>query len=266
MLALAQVSASRLNAITARLVVGPAAPSGPGSSQHAQGSPTPRDASGIGLTMGYHPLVAANLVQQLPRTALAKVPRQQRSVEMVHAILDAAKLVLEKEGLLAFNTNRVAEVAGVSVGSLYQYFPNKDALLLGVMERGLAMTDEVMRATMSEVAHQSFEEGLERVLRALIRHLTPRRPLLREVLAGTPLLAETGFLSVVEGGVRDLLARLDAGHGRPPATPAASFVAVNALAFVFLKWMTEPPPHVDEDDFVASAVQLVLAFRPPLEA
>ena len=205
-------------------------------------------------------VVAATLQQQLPRTALAKVPRQKRSIEMVHAILDAAKRVLEKEGLVAFNTNRVAQVAGISVGSLYQYFPNKDALLLGVMERGLAMADDVMRETMSTAEHDSFEEGLERVLRALIAHLTPRRPLLREVLAGTPLLAETGFLSVVEGGVRDLLARLDAAHGHPPATPAASFVTVNALAFVFLKWMTEPPPHVDEDAFIASAVQLVLAF------
>jgi len=205
--------------------------------------------------------VTATLVQQLPRNALAKVPRQQRSVEMVHAILDAAKRVLEKEGLLAFTTNRVADVAGVSVGSLYQYFPNKDALLLGVVERGLLMTDDVVRETMRRASQDSFEDGLALVLRALILHLSPRRPLLREVLAGTPLLAETGFLAVVEGSVRELLGRLDESHGRPPTSPAASFVTVNALSFVFLKWMTEPPPHVDEDAFVASAVQLVTAFR-----
>lgn len=212
---------------------------------------------------GYVASVTATLQQQLPRTALAKVPRQQRSVEMVHTILDAAKRVLEKEGLMAFNTNRVAEVAGISVGSLYQYFPNKDALLLGVVERGLAMADAVMCDMMSQARHDSFEEGLPDVLRALVRHLTPRRPLLREVLAGTPLLAETGFLSVVERGLRELLASLEATHGRAPLNPTSSFMVVNALAFVLLKWITEPPHNVDEDAFVASAAQLVLAFQPP---
>jgi len=58
-----------------------------------------------------------------------KSPRQARSRETRRAILEAAARVLRAEGPAAFNTNRVAEVAGVSVGSLYQYFPNKAALL-----------------------------------------------------------------------------------------------------------------------------------------
>lgn len=61
----------------------------------------------------------------LPR----KKPRQARSQETHRAILQAAARVLRDEGPAAFNTNRVAQVAGVSVGSLYQYFPNKAALL-----------------------------------------------------------------------------------------------------------------------------------------
>ncbi|MEZ4443526.1 MAG: TetR/AcrR family transcriptional regulator [Polyangiaceae bacterium] len=198
---------------------------------------------------------------QLPRSALAKVPRQRRSIEMVHAILDAAKRVLETEGLVAFTTNRVAEVAGVSVGSLYQYFPNKDALLLGVVERGLRMAEEIARETLSEAPHQDLEDGLAKVLRSLVAHLAPRRPLLREVLAATPLLAETGFLTVVEGMVRELLARLEEGHGVPPPSPAGSFVTVNALAFTFLKWMTDPPPQVDEDAFIATATRMVTSLR-----
>ena len=59
-----------------------------------------------------------------------KQPRQIRSQLMVQDILEAANIVLKESGLAAFNTNRVADVAGVSIGSLYQYFPNKEALLL----------------------------------------------------------------------------------------------------------------------------------------
>lgn len=58
-----------------------------------------------------------------------KVPRQARSAQLVEAVLEAAARVLAREGARRFTTVRVAEEAGVSVGSLYQYFPNKEALL-----------------------------------------------------------------------------------------------------------------------------------------
>jgi AcrR family transcriptional regulator len=63
-----------------------------------------------------------------------KLPRQERSAFMVTAILQAATRVLSDESLQGFNTNRVAEVAGISVGSLYQYFPNKSALIAALID------------------------------------------------------------------------------------------------------------------------------------
>jgi AcrR family transcriptional regulator len=64
-----------------------------------------------------------------------KAPRQSRSQATVEVILEAATRVLAKESLAGFNTNRVAEVAGISIGSLYQYFPNKAALIAALIER-----------------------------------------------------------------------------------------------------------------------------------
>ena len=58
-----------------------------------------------------------------------KVPKQSRAKATVDAIVTAAAQVLAGEGFVKTNTNRIARVAGVSIGSLYQYFPNKDALL-----------------------------------------------------------------------------------------------------------------------------------------
>jgi len=63
------------------------------------------------------------------RISSRKAPKQARSTELVAAILEAAVQVLAKEGAARFTTARVAEKAGVSVGSLYQYFPNKAAIL-----------------------------------------------------------------------------------------------------------------------------------------
>jgi AcrR family transcriptional regulator len=64
-----------------------------------------------------------------------KAPQQPRSQQTVAALLEAAAEVLETRGMQGFNTNAVAQRAGVSVGSLYQYFPSKEALTLGLVQR-----------------------------------------------------------------------------------------------------------------------------------
>ncbi|HLU72059.1 MAG TPA: TetR/AcrR family transcriptional regulator [Nonomuraea sp.] len=75
-----------------------------------------------------------------------KRPRQQRSRETVEAILEAAAQLFQRHGYAATTTNKIADRAGVSVGSLYQYFPNKDALLLALADLHLEAAErEVMR-------------------------------------------------------------------------------------------------------------------------
>jgi AcrR family transcriptional regulator len=74
-----------------------------------------------------------------------KQPKQTRSNELVAAILDAAVQVLAKEGAQRFTTARVAERAGVSVGSLYQYFPNKAAILFRLQSDEWRSTTELLR-------------------------------------------------------------------------------------------------------------------------
>jgi AcrR family transcriptional regulator len=70
-------------------------------------------------------------------SAPRRLPRQRRSLVTVDVVLEAAERVLEKEGPSALTTRRVAEVAGVSVGSLYQYFHDKDAIVAALTERYL---------------------------------------------------------------------------------------------------------------------------------
>ncbi len=68
---------------------------------------------------------------------MRRAPSGRDSAEIVEAIVTAAEQLLDREGLDAFSTNRVAELAGVSIGSLYRYFPNKYALARGIFERHL---------------------------------------------------------------------------------------------------------------------------------
>ena len=69
------------------------------------------------------------------QTIARKIASQERSRATVEAILEATARILIREGFDKASTNRVAEVAGVSVGSLYQYFPSKDALVAALIAR-----------------------------------------------------------------------------------------------------------------------------------
>src|SRR5688500_4830294 len=97
----------------------------------------------------------------LPKLRPRKAPQQDRSKVTVDAILDAAAELLERRGYVRMTTNSVAKRAGVSVGSLYQYFPSKEALIVGLLGR---YTEEV-EASM----HRRFSELEKRDLREFIR-------------------------------------------------------------------------------------------------
>ena len=70
-----------------------------------------------------------------PRLTPRKSPRQGRARATVDAMLEAAERLIGERGVLGFTTNHAAELAGVSIGSLYQYFPSKESLLTGLLLR-----------------------------------------------------------------------------------------------------------------------------------
>lgn len=97
-----------------------------------------------------------------------KAPRQARSQATVGAILDAAARVLVERGYAATNTNLVAELAGVSVGSLYQYFPNKDALITALHERHSRQMNEVAERVLQVDEELGFDAALSRAIHGIV--------------------------------------------------------------------------------------------------
>jgi len=102
--------------------------------------------------------------RQSPVIAARKRPRQARSTQLVSDVLEAAVRVLRREGARRFTTSRVAEEAGVSVGSLYQYFPNKESILFRLQSDEWTQTG----ALLANILGASARPPLER-LRAAVR-------------------------------------------------------------------------------------------------
>jgi AcrR family transcriptional regulator len=106
----------------------------------------------------------AGAVARKTHTNPRKSASQKRSRATVDALLQATARILVREGFDKASTNRIAEVAGVSVGSLYQYFPSKEALVAAVIDRH---NQEVMRAVQGELA-ESVEFPIEQAVRKIV--------------------------------------------------------------------------------------------------
>ena len=95
-----------------------------------------------------------------PRVNPRKTASQERSRRTVDALLEAAARILVKEGYDKASTNRIADVAGVSIGSLYQYFPGKEAIVAAVTDRHAQELSELLRATLLKAATRPVDAAV----------------------------------------------------------------------------------------------------------
>ena len=134
------------------------------------------------------------------QTSPRKLASQERSRSTVDALLEATTRVLIREGYDKASTNRIAEVAGVSIGSLYQYFPSKEALVAAVVDRHQQEVSQVTRNALVKVAARPIEVAArEFVSVAIDAHRV--NPKLHGVLAEQ--IPRVGRLENIEANVRD---------------------------------------------------------------
>jgi AcrR family transcriptional regulator len=107
-------------------------------------------------------------LRRSPSISSRKQPKQARSSDLVAAILQAAIQVLAKEGAPRFTTARVAEKAGVSVGSLYQYFPNKASILFRLQSDEWQQTSDMLRDILQDGGLPPLQR-LRRLVHAFVR-------------------------------------------------------------------------------------------------
>jgi AcrR family transcriptional regulator len=108
-------------------------------------------------------------------TRLRRVPQQSRSRDRVERILDTAAAQVVAHGVDALGTRSIAEAAGVPVASLYQYFADKDDILLAVVERDLAAMNELVRSSVAGLTRLSVASLVETTMDAFIESYR-RRP------------------------------------------------------------------------------------------
>jgi AcrR family transcriptional regulator len=205
----------------------------------------------------------------MPRTEPRKAASQARSRETVDALLRATARILVRHGYEQTNTNKIAEAAGVSVGSLYQYFPNKEALVAAVVDRHQEEIRKLAYGAVAEVAGKPIEAAV----RALVRvGVDAHRidPQLHKVLAEE--VPRVGRLQNVGAGIREgralLSAYLSAHRNELSVAVAAdlelaTFVCVTtveALTHAAVVDRASPMTEEEADRLVTHVTQLVVGY------
>jgi AcrR family transcriptional regulator len=143
-----------------------------------------------------------------PRTAPRKNPRQGRSIATVDAILDATARVLVTTGYDRASTNRIALAAGVSVGSLYQYFPSKEALVAALAARHMAKMTELVRAKLAEVARAPMPVAVRTMIAAMFEAHAVEPRLHKVLIEQVPRIGRLENLLHVEREVEAMVAAM----------------------------------------------------------
>ena len=153
--------------------------------------------------------------------ALRKRPSQQRSHATMDAVLEAAAQVLEAGGLAAFNTNAVAARAGVSIGSVYQYFPGKDAVMAALIRREAARFEAALAAGLARAADLPLEAAVAALVEVAVAHQTQRPNLARILDLEERRLGVEGEAQAADRDTTDRLAAFLAERAIPRAQGAA---------------------------------------------
>lgn len=193
--------------------------------------------------------------RQVPETK-RRVPRQARSAETVSLILEASAQILEARGLAGFTTNAVAERAGVSVGTLYQYFDDKRAILVALARQEVEATLTELRKATTAPEEATVEGRARAAVRAIVNgfrgRLRARKAVVQAVLAqGSGVEVMAPVATFIAAQPRLLL---------PAFTDVQLFVLSRALLGTIRAAVLEEQPFFRSRAFEDELVRLIAGY------
>lgn len=141
-----------------------------------------------------------------------KRPRQERSRVLFDALVEATQRVLANEGVEAVTTARVAEVAGVSIGSLYQYFPSREALIAAVIDHKLEADIRELLPIIEAMRHASLDEAIRGLVELTVRFYRDETPLYREMVAALATVEREAHVRRTIEGLDGVIVQVLAPH------------------------------------------------------
>lgn len=192
-----------------------------------------------------------------------KRPKQARSRATVDAILEGASQVLVDVGYAKMTTTRVAKRAGVSVGSLYQYFPSKEALIRALIERKFAGVMTTMQAALQRSRGAGLQDRVRAIIGAVLETKAERPELGVALAEQIPNLGGVSYkdamtgaaVDLVEAVLREHIDEIDVDDVR-----LAAYIVTHSVDGVVGAAVLNPPLPLDDPRLLDGLVKLAMGF------
>ena len=198
---------------------------------------------------------------------MRKQPVQLRSQQVVDALVQATGQVIVERGLEHLTTIHVAARAGVSIGSLYQYFENKEALIAALLDQLTLELGDVVNHTVSPLLATDVRTLVGRLLHAAFDFICQREGLYLELLRNWFRIDIGGSLQRFEENMMDITrayVMTHAGSLRLANVPAKSFVIINSVVFTLLRYFSVPKqPLFGREQLIDELTALITAYLTP---
>ncbi len=196
-------------------------------------------------------------------TGLKKEPKQPRARQTVTRIIDATAELVRELGVDGITTNKVAERANVNIASLYQYFPNKQALISALLQRYLNEITQVLNQVLVQLGDASVEESSRAWAQMSIQYYRQSDGVFTEILknqyANTTLPEMREFEHRLMEAIRRFLVK-QRDQLQVEDLDLSIYIAFSACTSVIAKHVMEPVPYYTDEQVVEEVVKLMVRY------
>ena len=196
-------------------------------------------------------------------SGLKKTPTQPRARRTVERIVAATAELIEEQGLDALTTNKVAERANVNIASLYQYFPNKQALLSALLQQYWQDLARVLNDLLDHLGDVSVDQSTRLWAQLGIQHFRNQGGVLVELLRHPSQLAALPEGREFENRLMEAMRRFltrQRDRLNVPDLDRAIYVAFQACTAILSRHLLEPMPYYRDDEIVEELARLMRGY------
>ncbi len=194
---------------------------------------------------------------------MPRKPQQSRSKATVQAIIEAGFLSFEKHGIKGTTTRHVAEIAGISVGSLYEYFDSKEAIYEAMLQQVVREFIEILQPLIPELVQMDVRSAVVRLLYALKELLEKNGGLYLKAAPNVVQMNPATYLEPVEKALMELIMQYVMRNPRAArirSIPTMSYIIVNGGVFTVVRYLVSPSAYISFDQLAEGLGDMVESY------
>jgi AcrR family transcriptional regulator len=194
---------------------------------------------------------------------MKKRPQQERSQQMVLTLIEATALCISKYGLDAVTTPKIAEMAGVSVGSLYQYFDDKQALIEALIEKGSHEVVKALQTLINQIESDSLEEIVKQSIQYGFSLLRQSAGLYLEIVKNWHRLPMQKMVDVMQSFSLDFGRLFFTKHYQTHSIQnlhVKFFIIVNSTLFTMMQYISGNNALITQDEVINELTDMIVRY------